>query len=430
MGKPQKVELLNSEVKYSVKAKIVAMVVVLCLVLGVAVGACATLRAKNAFKESSAESMEIIAHQVNATLDSELSKYWSILQEMQANSLVYEGAGKSGSDLVAIKQWLVEQADAFGVKDFSVAYAVDGLTLTSDFETLADISERAWYQAALNGECSVTQPYEDATNGSIIMLFAAPIYENGDVNASPIGCMFMLTEANFLSEITNAIQIGETGVVHITGSDGAAVAHENEDFVKEKFNTIELGQQDAAYKSLSDAMSGALADGSGYREFTVEGDSFGMGYCVNETTGWLVTVEQNLTEINATSNALIRIVVIITAVILVIAVVISYLIINSITKPISLITNELGRIATGDFTQDVDEKFRMRQAYWLVGLITCRNLCGMLWPECSERQSPLRNMWIIRIRRSVGSAARSRAFPLQPRSCPHPRSRRQLIPLP
>jgi methyl-accepting chemotaxis protein len=137
------------------------------------------------------------------------------------------GAFRSQIELVSYDQKAYDEAltvaqrkdsldpylDATYFKDFSVAYA-DGTTYND-----TDISERDYFQEAMNGDTYISSPLIRKTDNSLTIMIGTKSHYAG-FN----GAVYGGVDYTYFSNIVSQIKIGDAGYGYIVGKTGTIIA--------------------------------------------------------------------------------------------------------------------------------------------------------------------------------------------------------------
>ena len=215
--------------------------------------------------------------------------------------------------------------------------------------TTAQMKEQDYVQAALNGEASLSDLIVDEDTKQLILNFTAPIERDGKI----VGAIIGQREGNVLIDIAKAVGYGEKGYGFIVDSDGTVIGHPKEDFVYDQFNPIESAKNDEEVKSLGAFVAKMVEDKEGIGTYSSNGADFYAGFAPIEGTDWLFGVNANADEVRSAIPEMQKKIIFITFIILAVSIILSYLIGNSITKPIIAIIGHSKKIANLDITADV-----------------------------------------------------------------------------
>ncbi len=158
-----------------------------------------------------------------------------------------------------------------------------------------------------------------------------------------------------LNLVVEELGFGENGYSYIIGSQGELVAHPNRDLIG--MNFIERSKTEPEYEVLGQVLTHMTEGKAEVENYYFDGSIRYMGYAPVGNTGMSIAVGAFEDDILAGINALRVSVMSATLVILVIGIIITYLIGNSIAKPLRASAEIADRIAQGDLTQQIPEIF-------------------------------------------------------------------------
>lgn len=104
-----------------------------------------------------------------------------------------------------------------------------------------DYSDRAYFQAAMDGRSLVSDPLISKRTGKLTIIVAAPLWKDGIAGGTPIGCVYVVPDEEFLNDIVRSITYGEEGSAFILSKDGVLIADNDTENVKNTINFNELG---------------------------------------------------------------------------------------------------------------------------------------------------------------------------------------------
>ncbi|SNY97685.1 methyl-accepting chemotaxis protein [Halomonas sp. hl-4] len=181
-----------------------------------------------------------------------------------------EEAVESDAPLAALRQ--LEDAGNFisaymAVPETSDAVFSDGWEPPSDY----DPRQRPWYQEAVDAEDTIiTAPYVDAQSGGLIVTFARPYYQNGEL-AAVVGADISIED---VIDIVASIAPTPSSFGFLTTGDGTLVAHPNAELTLEP-STALSEQLDAAYLQRLTASDAPLSLALDDRETLLQGSAVG-----------------------------------------------------------------------------------------------------------------------------------------------------------
>jgi len=258
-----------------------------------------------------------------------------------ANSVRLANTGGQGMLLSDFESFIDEYPDVTNIyigyadKDFIIYPFVD---LPADY----DPTIRPWYtEVAESKQALWTDPYINATDGTVIISYAAPVINNDEV----IGVLAIDVDLTALAEEMNAIEILESGYPVIIDANGNTMTHKVQEVVGQPIPVEELTQAMAA------------AD-EGIVDYTYKGDKKIGLYTKDDYTGWTFLVTLNKDEISKKATPILVQMVIVGVITILVALVLGLIISKSITKPVRKLESVMNEVKDGNFAIRADIKSR------------------------------------------------------------------------
>ena len=67
---------------------------------------------------------------------------------------------------------------------------LDGFLLTSDERKIL-VKDYQWFQTAIKGQRAITEPFISVLNGKFVITFAAPIYDENNIQSGVLGAVVL-----------------------------------------------------------------------------------------------------------------------------------------------------------------------------------------------------------------------------------------------
>lgn len=199
-----------------------------------------------------------------------------------------------------------------------------------------DPTGRPWYIAASQSPNDViwTEPYIDEATKEYVIT-AAKAIRNSSTN-QVIGVVGIDISLEELESLVSSINVSNNGYPFLLDQSGRALVHptmRGEDlselaFIEELYNSGESGRIEYRYE---------------HADRVLIFDSL-------QTTGWKVGTIYDDKDLKATANSLRNTNLLVSSIIIIISIVIIYFISINISRPISKLTSEIAKIASGDLT--------------------------------------------------------------------------------
>ena len=233
----------------------------------------------------------------------------------------------------------------------------NGLALTDG----RNVSTRAYFQQGMQGKATISDLIINMKDGSKIFVVSAPIMD-GD---KPAGVISGVRAASFVSDFAKEFKYGETGYAYILNDKGQILGHPNQTLVNQNKTIHELAASDSTYSSFVNVfeqdMQSLRTGGvqSGVTEYQWQGRKI-MAFSRIKGTNWAVLVQVEEKEIFGPIQAMVISLVLISLVFLVLGAMAMYWVSNSVTVPITNISQLIERLA--DFNLVLEEN-RPTQKY-------------------------------------------------------------------
>jgi methyl-accepting chemotaxis protein len=160
----------------------------------------------------------------------------------------------------------------------SQMYVMDpsGMQIYKTSGELGDRSDREYFQAAIQGEASYSDVIISGSTGLPIIVYAVPIYNNGNVT----GVLGASIDLVFLSDLLGNITMDEGSYGYIVDKTGVVLAHPDSALIEEQVSLIDL-----------DPVQSVTAGETGSVKYTYEGEEQLASYAYLDKTGWGIIVQ-------------------------------------------------------------------------------------------------------------------------------------------
>ncbi|WP_369283728.1 methyl-accepting chemotaxis protein [Oscillibacter sp. GMB15532] len=237
--------------------------------------------------------------------------------------------------------------------------------LNSSRET-NDVSDRPFFQSAIQGTPAASDLMFSKLDGEPVLVYAAPVYENGKI----IGVLYGRRDGLTLSQICENVTYKNTGYGYIVNNEGVKVAHKNIDLVLRQDNDIENGKADPALEALGTLTEQMTTRQKGGGEYTYNGKEKLVEFTPIEGSPWILAMTLETNEVIERTHVLTQMLMLLCVVMAGVGAVVTWLISGSIAKPIKSITKAAQQIADGDFdvqlsVKSKDELGRLSDAFQL-----------------------------------------------------------------
>ncbi len=224
----------------------------------------------------------------------------------------------------------------------------DGSAISNAGQTF-DLSERGYFQLALNGQDNISSPVESVATGQLVCPVAYPIRQEGDV----VGVMVGTIKTLKLTELVTDIHLGKTGYAYILDRDGVVVAHPDPDIMQSNIMASGDGLAVLAAKMLKQE--------TGVEQYEDQQIAKYAAYAPMPSTGWSMAVTVPVHEVNAPIQTLLTNTVKMMVIIMLLIIVGIWFLSRKFSEPLVQGAEYARKIAGGDLTQDIPENLLNRK---------------------------------------------------------------------
>ncbi len=224
----------------------------------------------------------------------------------------------------------------------------------TNIQSGADMSDRQYYNNAMNGEGTISEPVVSRVTGTVSIIIAAPLWEGGVEGSKVVGCVYVVPDENFLNNIVSEIKISDTCSAYLIDKDGNTIAHTDPQVIVDGQNIETHAETEKSLKKLAEVHTKARNGETGYERIDIQGNDCIVTYDpVSGTNDWSLIITALTSDFQ---NEIINICIIAVVLILIaigICVVVATFIGNNIGNPVKAVTARLQTVAEGDLTSPV-----------------------------------------------------------------------------
>ncbi len=216
----------------------------------------------------------------------------------------------------------------------------DGYVSKPDY----DVTTRAWYQDLIVKKTAfVTEPFEDAVTGNVIVSVCAPTYKSGTTEM--IGATCIDASITGIKDTLAASKIGETGFSVLITDKGQVFYHPNEKFIN--LTVDEIDMSDNIKAALKNKTSG---------EIVYENEGVACHGYVSQIvyTGWMRATGLPDAEFGSTFAKVQVIMLVIFGLALLLIIVLIVAVASRIVRPIKKLAEAAEQIAVGDVNVELE----------------------------------------------------------------------------
>ncbi len=252
----------------------------------------------------------------------------------------------------------------------------------------SNVSDKEYFKAAKNGNFYITEPFMSDVLNHMVIAMAAPVYKNNAVDAVVI----MTVNANFLSGITNEINIGDSGQASIVDRNGYTISHSNEQFVKDRLNIIESAKKDPSLTGLAAIQQKMVRGETGFGSYKFNGVNRVMAYApIPNSNGWSIGILATETEFLQNTFNAIYVTIGLVILFLIAGAIVAFTLSRSIVNPINEIKEVAGQISNGNLNVNIRVKGKDEVSLLANSFVKLRDTILKLMDEISILTSELDN---------------------------------------
>jgi len=254
-------------------------------------------------------------------------------------------------DIDSIRQDIEARQDMLRADYETVLYAKMNGDYYSSLNTSGSIADRPYFQEIINEgkEYAISNPVVSKITGENIFVVAHAIKNRAGRTTGVFAATILMDTFN---EVVTSIQIGDAGYPWIADNTGMVIAHPSED-IRLTLNASD--SEGAGFRGLN-AVANQMMEGlSGIGEyFNADGEQYNALYApIPSTPNWSFAYSISEREMMAPVNNLAMVIIIIVAVSILLIAVLTYLISNSIVRPVKKTAELANALAAGDLDRTI-----------------------------------------------------------------------------
>ena len=324
--------------KTSIKTVIAACIVGMLILSNVIMRLINQSTIEKYFTNQIHDDMSVIIDQAAMRMEAELKSVERTVDELSRNTMLTDDK-VSWKDKVA---FFSKRSEDLGFTNFfytDKAGMCVNLTETAD---KFDVSANDYFKQAIQGKTSISKVRTDNIDGSKIVIVAAPLYRNGEID----GIFAGVKPTKFMNEICGTFKWEKTGILAVYDEETNLIGHTNQELVKDKINILEKAS-DPEYKEIAEFFQNEImTKESGVGEYTFLGQKKLSGFYNFADRGITVIVSIDQSEVFDAVTKLTTLLLIVGLVIIAIGVVFSFVIASRIAKPINSLKADINELSS------------------------------------------------------------------------------------
>ena len=327
----------------TIKAKMILSIESIILTIIVGLTIISLMMSSSALMKTVYKTMPAIAVQAANVVQSRTSEQLRIIELIAARETI--ASSSVGPEIkLSLLQSYVEK-----YKYIKVGIADLNGEIKFSNGTSTNIAERDYFKKALNGESNVSDPLMSKTENQIVVVYATPIKENGQV----IGVLTATKAGNEISSIVNDITFGETGKAFMLASSGVKIAHYDNELVLKQDNDLENAKTDKSLKELAALQEKMIKGETGSGVYHYNGAAKFLTFAPVPSTTWSIAVVVEQSEVLSELNALIGLLIILAILFIAVSTGVVYLIAQNLSSRVKAATGYIVPMASGDFSDTI-----------------------------------------------------------------------------
>lgn len=331
----------------SIKAKIQKVIVLIVAIAMVLLGVVSCYLNYYSTTSSLRMSMEEMAIIAADRVEWQITAYKNVVQELGRTARL-----ANDSYSVEEKQEIIDEK----VKAYNCIrgklIGLDGIALIDG----TDYSEREYFQRALQGETYNSEPLIAKTDGSLSLIFAAPVWKDGLPDSEVVGVVFLSMQPELLNDIVGSIYVSENSVAYMINRNGTTVAHSDTDLVKNQNNNIENAKTDSSLSKLASLEKQMTQGTAGFGKYRLNGADRYFSYApVGNTDNWSLAISTPIRDFLGETYIGIGITVALVLLFISLSSWVAAKIGTSIGAPIRTCAERLNRVLEGDLSSPAPE---------------------------------------------------------------------------
>ena len=305
------------------------------------------------FREQVYDDMGVILEQTALHVESELESVEKSLNELSRNSMLT-------NDTIP---W-ADKVDFFGKRaeelGFTLFFYTDKNGMCKNLTESADsfdVSDNEYFKQAIQGKVYTSKIKNDALDGSKIVIVAAPLYRNGQID----GVFAGVKSTKFLSDICAKFKWQDSGILAVYDEDTTLIGHTNKDLVASGLNIMEKAS-DPDYKGVSAFFANEVkTKTSGVGEYWFVGNDKFAGFYNIADRGITVLASINAKEVLSSVSNLTIFLIVIALAVMVIGTIFAFFIASMISKPINSLKSDITEISEYNLSAEPKNDYSKRR---------------------------------------------------------------------
>ncbi|GKX68885.1 methyl-accepting chemotaxis protein [Inconstantimicrobium mannanitabidum] len=328
---------------HSLKFKMCLVFSILSILTTVSLSAISYNKAKTVSINTTKSMLEGLVEQCSNMIRAKLDANINMGQGLQQNKMLINFKKDPKMTETLLKENLI----TYGHVDIGITDTSGNIQyLSGKKESLGD---KDFFTKALDGTIDISDPVKSDLFGMNVIYYAIPLKDNNKV----IGSVIYVRTASEISDMVKYISALNTGVGFVTDKNGTVIADKIQSTVNSNF--IEKAKNDSDYAEISNVFKKMVNRESGSGEYTYKGEKKAVAYTPIQLTTWSLGISVEYSDVLKPVDTLRTAGIVVTLIAMIINFIITILISSFITKKITIVSNNIETIASGDFSNEIDK---------------------------------------------------------------------------
>ncbi len=318
----------------SIKSKILIGMLSVVLIGSVLIGVITTFLNSGGIDTLMEKTLGPAAQTAANAIQWRMDNYWTALKEAAASD-IFRNSDPEAPELVPVRE------DIASRNGFLYMGKMDADGASSTGYSYAD-------EDYFNQCKTSMQPYiSDIMNDGdrMIFLLEVPIVKDGQFD----GIVYGSISADFLTDIVVGLAMGDNGAAYVLDQSGNVIGHMDSSVVEEGSNRIEAAKTDSSAADMAALNQRMIKGENGFGTYSFDGDNKFVGFApIGGSQNWSIAIEASQHEFKATLDESIKFTILVVVLVIVVSFLIAAFLARSISKPIRTCVTRLEQLAVGD----------------------------------------------------------------------------------
>lgn len=327
----------------SIKMRLAFNVVIIILLVCIGLGLLSYQMASRVLMESIQSSVCTKAQDAAQTVADKVKLQLSLMETTAANDTI------RSMDLEQVMPLLTRENKRLGYLMMGPAFP-DGQAYTTTGVEF-NMADRDYFQQAIQGSLSISDPLVSKVDSSVVITLAAPIKsDSGEV----VGALVSAMDATAMSQAVENIKFGDSGYAFMVNKEGVMIANPDRNLVLEGYSPYSDGKLTEMHTLLGKMCNAE----SNFGQYTSsDGTLYLAGYAPVEGTDWSIAVTAPEDEVMAGVNRMGLNILMFSFAFLLLGLLITLWLSTQISKPIVAAARYSEQIAGGDLTVEIASEY-------------------------------------------------------------------------